>query len=61
MFLEQNIGHLKALFSGVWEDRKMRIQILNMLKGSKYVTFYLLPVDLSYSCYLREVFAPRRP
>ena len=21
MFLEQNIGHLKAQFSGVWEDR----------------------------------------
>ena len=38
MFLEQNVGHLKALFFGVWEDRKMRIQILNMLKGKKTKT-----------------------
>lgn len=56
MSLEQNIGHLKNfLFSGAWENRKIRVQILNKLKGTKYVTFYLYAFLLSYTDYFRRV------
>lgn len=44
MFLERNTGHLKT-FSFLGSGEKIRVQILNMLKGTKYVTFYL------YSCW----------